>query len=142
MPFLPILAKRKIIIKAAAVADYRPSVKSESKIKKGEGSLRIDLERNPDIIAEIGRHKEDRILIGFAMETENLIENARRKLLDKNMDLIVANDLSLQGAGFQTDTNIVKIIDRSGMVDQLPIMEKAAVASHILDKIREFRTRI
>ena len=77
------IGEAKIIIKAAAVADYRPSVKSESKIKKGEGSLRIDLERNPDIIAEIGRHKEDRILIGFAMETENLIENADENFLIK-----------------------------------------------------------
>ena len=99
------------IIKAAAVADYRPAVLSEAKIKKKKGPLTLHLERNPDIIAEIVAKKENRVLVGFAMESEDLVENARAKLFGKNMDLIVANDLHQSVAGFQSDTNIIKIID-------------------------------
>jgi phosphopantothenoylcysteine decarboxylase/phosphopantothenate--cysteine ligase len=124
-----------VIIKAAAVADYRPADLSSSKIKKKDGPLILKLDRNPDIIAEIGRIKEGRVLVGFAMETENLVENARSKLLEKNMDLIVANDLSSPGSGFQADTNIVKLIDRGGTVESLPLMDKKEVAGRILDKI-------
>jgi phosphopantothenoylcysteine decarboxylase/phosphopantothenate--cysteine ligase len=124
-----------VIVKAAAVADYRPESPSRSKLKKKEGPLTLILERNPDIIAEIGKIKEGRILIGFAMETENLVENAISKLTAKNMNLIVANDLSSPGAGFQTQTNIVKIIDRSGTVDSLPLLDKKEVADRILDRI-------
>ncbi len=123
-----------IIIKAAAVADYRPSQASASKIKKKKGPLSIDLDRNPDIIEEIGRSKGDKILVGFAMETDNLIENAMGKLAAKNMDLIVANDLSRPDAGFQADTNLVKIIDAEGSIDELPLLDKTEVADRILDK--------
>ncbi|HPL62354.1 MAG TPA: bifunctional phosphopantothenoylcysteine decarboxylase/phosphopantothenate--cysteine ligase CoaBC [Syntrophales bacterium] len=130
-----------VIIKAAAVADYRPAQTSGAKIKKEAGPLRLALERNPDIIAEIGRKKGRRILVGFAMETENLIGNARIKLKEKNMDLIVANDLSRPGSGFQTDTNIVKILDRRGGIEELPIMEKSAVANHILDRVLALKAR-
>lgn len=125
-----------VIIKAAAVADYRPSLRSESKIKKGEESLPLHLERNPDIIEELGKRKGKRLLIGFAMETENLRENALAKLKAKNMDYIVANLLSQEGAGFQTDTNIVTIIGRDGEREELPLMDKLQVADRILDKIR------
>lgn len=133
------IAGSTIIIKAAAVADYRPARASSSKIKKKKGLLSIDLERNPDIIGEVGKSKGDRILVGFAMETENLVENARGKLVAKNMDLIVANDLSRADAGFQADTNLVKIIDRQGKVEELPLMEKTEVANRILDRALKLR---
>lgn len=126
-----------IIIKAAAVADYRPKVLSESKMKKQPGPLTLTLVRNPDIIAEIGRKKGDRILVGFAVETENLIENARAKLFEKNMDLIIANDVTQEGAGFAYDTNIIKIIDRDGGQMELPMMDKMSAAERILGRIKE-----
>jgi len=128
-----------VIIKVAAVADYRPSVLSDSKIKKQDGIFSISLERNPDIISEIGQIKGDRILVGFAMETENLLKNAYDKLISKNMDLIVANDLSRSGSGFQYDTNSVRLIDRSGDVRKLPLMNKIRVADRILDRIKKLR---
>lgn len=125
----------QILIKAAAVADYRPARPSAGKIKKTGESLSIALERNPDIIAEAGRRKGDRIIVGFAMETDDLLENARKKLQAKNMDLIVANDLGEPGAGFRHDTNVVRILDRDGGVDVLPLMEKTVVADRILDRV-------
>jgi len=125
-----------VIIKAAAVADYRPAERALSKIKKREGNLQLTLERNPDIIAELGRHKDNRIIIGFAMETENLVENAIAKMETKNMDYIVANLLAQPGSGFQYDTNIVTIIGRNGTREDLPLMNKMQVASRILDKVR------
>ena len=129
------LDQATVVIKAAAVADYRPARMSGSKIKKTEKPLTLSLERNPDIIAEVGALKGNRILIGFAMETESLVENARSKLAAKNMDFIVANDLRTPDAGFKADTNIVKIIDRSGHVESIPLMEKIDVADRILDRI-------
>jgi phosphopantothenoylcysteine decarboxylase/phosphopantothenate--cysteine ligase len=125
-----------IVIKSAAVADFRPSTQADAKIKKKGGALTLTLERNPDILAEIGKQKKGRILIGFAMESEDLVENAKAKLLTKNLDLIVANDLKQSGAGFQTDTNIVKILDRQGGIEALPLMEKMEVAGRILDRAR------
>ncbi len=134
------LKRATAVIKAAAVADYRPAVQAESKIKKGEGNLKIALERNPDIIAEvaaeIAREKSGKVLIGFAMETEKLVENAKKKLTEKNMDLIVANDLRTAGSGFQGDTNVVKLISRDGSVQALPRMEKIEVAHRILDRMK------
>jgi phosphopantothenoylcysteine decarboxylase/phosphopantothenate--cysteine ligase len=130
-----------VVIKAAAVADYRPAEVAPQKIKKKEGPLTIKLVRNPDIISEIGRQKGNRILVGFAMESENLIDNAKGKLLAKNLDMIVANDLTQEGAGFQTDTNIIKILDRDGGMEELPIMDKADVANRILDRIRDLRAQ-
>jgi phosphopantothenoylcysteine decarboxylase/phosphopantothenate--cysteine ligase len=129
------LEKTTIVIKAAAVADYRPSTISDAKIKKGNNSLDVSLERTPDIIAEIGKKKGNRILVGFAMETEDLIKNARAKIKAKGMDLIVANELGLPGSGFQHDTNIVKILDTEGKVEELPLMDKKDVANRILDRI-------
>jgi len=128
-----------VIIKAAAVADFRPATISDDKIKKESGLLNLHLERNPDIISEVAGKKGDRILVGFAVETENLIENARNKMLKKNMDLIVANDVTRDGAGFQSDTNIVKILDREGQVEELPILEKIEVADRILDRIKAMK---
>lgn len=135
------MKKATVIIKAAAVADYRPASLSASKIKKKEGPLTLNLERNPDIIAEAGRMKGKRVLVGFAMETENLVENAKNKLKNKNMDLIVGNDLSSPDAGFRADTNIVKIIDRSGRVESLPLLDKREVAERILDRIKTLRKK-
>lgn len=128
-----------VIIKAAAVADYRPTERAPAKIKKGEERRQLTLERNPDIIAELGQRKGNRILIGFAMETEDLVENALIKMEAKNMDYIVANLLAQPGAGFQCDTNIVTVIGRDGIKEELPLMSKMQVADRILDKIRKRR---
>ena len=128
-----------VIIKAAAVADYRPAVRATAKIKKEEGMLSLSLERNPDIIAEVGQKKGNRLLIGFAMESENLLENAVQKMTKKNMDYIVANLVTQAGAGFQCDTNIVTIIGRDGQREELPMMDKRSVADRILDKVKGTR---
>jgi phosphopantothenoylcysteine decarboxylase/phosphopantothenate--cysteine ligase len=131
------LEESTVIIKAAAVADYRPSTSSDSKIKKKDGVLDVCLERTPDIISEVSSRKGSRVLVGFAMETENLLENAKGKMIARDMDLIVANELGLPGSGFQHDTNIVKIIDKSGNIEELPLMDKKDVADRILDRILE-----
>jgi phosphopantothenoylcysteine decarboxylase/phosphopantothenate--cysteine ligase len=130
------------IIKTAAVADYRPAVRSDVKIKKREGAFSLSLERNPDIIEEIGKLKGDRLLIGFAMESEDLMEDAGEKMLKKNMDYIVANMIDVAGAGFQSDTNIVTIIGRDGEAEKLPVMDKLLVADRILDKIKAARAHV
>jgi phosphopantothenoylcysteine decarboxylase/phosphopantothenate--cysteine ligase len=130
------LKQSTIVIKSAAVADYRPSVCADAKIKKKDGPWTLYLERNPDIIAEIGKKKKERILIGFALESEDLIKNAKAKMLTKNMDLIVANDVKQKDAGFQSDTNIVKILDRDGGIEELPLMDKIDVADRILDRAK------
>ncbi len=129
--------KSSIIIKAAAVADYRPATEAAEKIKKNGQPLSLMLDRNPDIISEIGKSKGRRILVGFAMETQNLLANARDKLKRKKLDFIVANSLRDEGAGFQTDTNIITIIDRGGNVEALPIMTKIDAAAKILDRIKD-----
>jgi phosphopantothenoylcysteine decarboxylase/phosphopantothenate--cysteine ligase len=130
-----------VIIKAAAVADYRPEAFSESKIKKKTGPMVLNLARNPDIIAEIGEKKGKRILVGFAVETDQLVEYAKKKMIQKNMDLIVANDITQAGAGFQAETNIVKILDRQGGAEDLPLMDKKRVADRILDRVKTLRKK-
>jgi len=129
--------KADIIIKAAAVADYRPKNFSEEKIKKGAKSMILELEKNPDIIADVGKNKGRRILVGFAMETENLLVNAQEKLKKKNMDLIVANNLREEGAGFRADTNIITMIDPAGYVEKLDKMTKIEAADAILHRIKK-----
>jgi phosphopantothenoylcysteine decarboxylase / phosphopantothenate---cysteine ligase len=129
--------KSTIIIKAAAVADYRPAILAKEKIKKNNQQFPLMLERNPDIIAQIGRSKGSRILVGFAMETQNLLVNAKGKLDTKKLDFIVANDLREEGAGFQADTNIITIIDSSGKAEALPKMTKIQAADKILDRIKD-----
>mgnify|MGYP000959711454 CR=1 FL=1 len=124
-----------IIIKSAAVADYKPSNISKEKIKKSNDELILTLEKNRDIAYELGKIKESRILVGFAAETENLILNAKSKIKKKNLDFIVANDLKQEGAGFAGDTNIVKIIDREGNILELPKMSKKLVAKEIFNQI-------
>lgn len=125
-----------MVIMAAAPSDYRPQIVSQQKIKKQPGELTLALERNPDILAELGQRKRDgQILVGFSMETENLLDNARKKLQKKNVELMVANDVSQEGAGFGTDTNIVWLMDSSGAEKKLPLMSKRDVADAILDEV-------
>lgn len=127
--------EQNIVIKAAAVADYRPSQVSDEKIKKKEGDMSILLERTQDILSYLGHHKkEGQFICGFSMETQNMIENSKVKLEKKNADMIVANNLKDSGAGFGTDTNIVTLITKEE-VTELPIMSKEEVADAILDKI-------
>lgn len=122
-----------IIIKSAAVADYTPITASSEKIKKQSGDMRIELKRTKDILKEIGQsRRENQFICGFAMETENLIENAFKKLESKNVDMIVANSLKTEGAGFGTDTNVVTLITKDGKTE-LPLMSKTDVAMKILD---------
>lgn len=126
-----------VIIKAAAVADYRPKYAANEKVKKNDGEMNIELERTEDILGFLGAHKrEGQFLCGFSMETENMIENSRKKLEKKNLDLIVANNLKEQGAGFGTDTNIVTLLSKEDTI-QLPIMSKEEVADQLLDYIVE-----
>jgi len=123
-----------IVIMAAAVADFRPTEKSEKKIKR-LGTHRLDLEANPDILAGLGKIKGDRFLVGFAAETNDLIDNARGKIKRKNLDMIVANDVTACGAGFCCDTNIIKIIERDGTIHDFPKMSKEQAAEVILDHV-------
>ena len=125
------------IIKAAAVSDYRPKFTSDQKLKKLNAHLSLEMERNPDIIGEIGSLKGDRVLVGFAAETEDLIANAGKKLKEKHLNLIVANDISRSDSGFGTETNKVVIIDSRGKVDPLPLKSKDEVANIILDRVVE-----
>lgn len=128
-----------IAIKAAAVADYAPETVYTQKVKKTEGGLELKLKKNPDILYELGKVKGDKILVGFAMETENLIENAAQKVKKKNLDFIVANDLNEAGAGFAGDTNVVKLIDGKGSIESVPLKKKSEVADIILDRIRDIK---
>lgn len=126
-----------IIIKAAAVADYRPAAVSSEKIKKSDDQMSIGLERTQDILGYLGAHKRDgQFLCGFAMETQDLLENASQKLKKKNADMIVANNLKVTGAGFAGDTNVVTLITENGAEEQ-ELMSKEEVAGVILDKIME-----
>lgn len=130
------LDENQVVIKSAAVADYKPKTYSDRKIKKSDDDLVIELDRNKDIAYEIGKIKNNKILVGFAAETNDLVENAKGKIKKKNLDFIVANDLTKEGAGFGVDTNIVKIIDRDGNITEYPKMKKEEVADVILDKVK------
>ena len=131
-------AQTDIVVMAAAVADYRPQAFSPNKIKKRADHLTLPLEQNPDIAQALGeRKKKGQITVGFAAETDDLLENAQKKLIKKNCDLIVANDVSAEGAGFEGDTNIVTLLDQSGNCQQLPLLSKREVADHILDRVVE-----
>ena len=124
-----------VIIKAAAVADYRPKVVGTEKTKKKDGDMAIELERTDDILKFLGEHKkEGQFLCGFSMETQNMMENSRAKLEKKNLDMVVANNLKVAGAGFGTDTNVVTLIKKDKEVE-LDIMSKEEVAVRILDEI-------
>lgn len=124
------------LIQSAAIADYKPKNYSKKKVKKKEGDLSIELARTKDVAKEMGKIKADKVLVGFAAETNDLLENAQRKIESKNLDFIVANDLTKEGAGFNTDTNIVKIIDIEGNIEDYPKMSKEDVADIILSKVK------
>jgi len=124
-----------VVIKAAAVADYRPALRGENKLKKSADDMTLELEKNPDILAELGAQKGNRVLIGFAAETERLLAHAAEKLQNKNLDMVVANDLSLEGAGFDVDTNIVRFLFADGQVKELDLMSKEQVANLLLHHV-------
>jgi phosphopantothenoylcysteine decarboxylase/phosphopantothenate--cysteine ligase len=128
-----------VVIKAAAVLDYRPAVRALHKIKKIEETQSLELVRNPDILGELGsmKGKTRCLLVGFAAETQDLIANATEKLKKKNLDLIIANDVSRKDAGFEADTNAVKVIYRDGRIEELPLMSKDEAAERILDRIKQ-----
>jgi phosphopantothenoylcysteine decarboxylase/phosphopantothenate--cysteine ligase len=128
-------AESDIVIKAAAVADYRPQNTAEHKIKKTGETLQLILEKNPDILLELGQLKAHQMLVGFAAETQQLILHAQEKLARKNLDMIIANDVSVPGVGFNSDNNIVKLLYRDGRIEELPKMSKENIAEIILDKI-------
>jgi phosphopantothenoylcysteine decarboxylase / phosphopantothenate---cysteine ligase len=129
-----------VIIKAAAVSDYRPVAQSQQKIKRSTGEhLVLELEPTPDILAELGRTKSSQVLVGFAAETENVAQSARKKLANKNADMIVANDVTQAGAGFDTDTNVVTLYLRDQREIPLPKMTKLQLADKILDQALELR---
>ena len=128
-------AEADVIIMAAAVSDYRPAASHTQKLKRGEGSLTLQLEPTPDILAELGREKGRSILVGFAAETNQVAENARAKLARKGAHMIVANDVTQAGAGFDADTNIVTLYLRDGREIPLPKLTKFEVANRILDQV-------
>jgi len=125
-----------VVVMAAAVADYRPAEVSETKIKKNGDEMVLRLVKNPDILKKLGTMKGNRILVGFSAETDDLEGNAADKLESKNLDMIVANDVTMEGAGFGTDTNIIKILKCDGTVIDLPLMSKLEAAHRILDEVR------
>lgn len=128
-----------MVISAAAIADYRPAHVAPQKIKKQDGAFVIEMTRNPDILAGLGQQKGSRMLVGFATETENVLQNAVSKLQRKNLDMIVANDVTREGAGFAHDTNIVTLIDRSERRETLPLMSKDEVAHTVYDRLLALR---
>jgi phosphopantothenoylcysteine decarboxylase/phosphopantothenate--cysteine ligase len=136
-----------MVIKAAAVSDYRPAMFLEEKMKKGPQHLVLEMVKNPDILAEIGllagreTERRQRVLVGFAAETADLLENAKAKLTSKGLDMIVANDVSRKDAGFATDTNLVRLLFRDGGVEEPPLMSKTDVAELILDRAEEIRRK-
>lgn len=130
-----------IIIKAAAVADYTPICTADEKIKKSDGDLSIPLKRTKDILGFLGEHKApEQVLCGFSMETEHMLENSRKKLTKKNADLIAANNVKVQGAGFQGDTNVLTLITAEGETE-LPLMSKQEAAGKLLDRLMEIRRK-
>ncbi len=129
--------EQDIIVKAAAVADYRPCVIADEKLKKKDVEMSVELERTEDILAYLGAHRRDgQFLCGFSMETEHMLENSRAKLEKKNIDMIVANNLKQEGAGFGTDTNVVTLLTKDETVE-LPMMSKEEVAERLLDRIMQ-----
>jgi phosphopantothenoylcysteine decarboxylase / phosphopantothenate---cysteine ligase len=133
-------ASANVVIMAAAISDYRPAAQYDQKLKRNEGRLTLGLEATPDILAELGQEKQPgRVLVGFAAETNAVAENARGKLARKGADMIVANDVTQEGAGFDADTNIVTIYSRDGREIPLPKMSKFEVANQILDRVLEIQ---
>jgi len=133
------LARSTIAIFAAAVADYRPAELQTEKMKRNGAPLTLRLEPTPDILAEAAQTKGDRLIVGFAAETDHVADNARKKLAAKNADLIVANNVTAEGAGFDFDTNIVTLFSRDGRDLALPKLTKSDVAQRILDEVLRLR---
>lgn len=134
------LPETDILIKAAAVADYRPAMVAEDKMKKKDGDLSIPMERTDDILGWVAKHRHEGLFVcGFSMETQNMLENSVKKLKKKNLDMIVANNLKVAGSGFGVDTNVVTIITSDG-VHELPLMGKDEVARRLLDEIQSLRS--
>ena len=134
-------ATASVVVMAAAVADYRPVVIADHKIKRGKGAIELSLEPNPDIIKDLGSNKNGKVLIGFAAETQDLTANAAKKLREKNLDMIVANNVTEAGSGFDGDTNVATILDRKGLTQSLPLMSKDELADRIYDHFIAFKSR-
>jgi phosphopantothenoylcysteine decarboxylase/phosphopantothenate--cysteine ligase len=134
---LNLLPQSSVVIKTAAVSDYRPKSAAGQKIKR-KGPMSLELEATPDILQELARKKGAQLVIGFAAETENVLENARQKLLSKNLDAIVVNDVSREGVGFDSDRNAVTIITREDVVE-VPETTKWEVAQRVLDQVVRLR---
>jgi phosphopantothenoylcysteine decarboxylase/phosphopantothenate--cysteine ligase len=132
-------ATATVLIMAAAVADYRPTSALDRKLKKSSARLALDLVRNPDIVSTLARRKGGRLVVGFAAETHDVRSEALRKLREKGLDLIVANDVTAAGAGFGSDTNLVRLLDAAGVDEALPLLPKDAVAARILDWVAAHR---
>ena len=130
-----------VVVMAAAVSDYRPEAVSAQKLKKGEGGARLDLVRTPDILRGLGESKGGRTLVGFAAETENVVENARKKLAEKRLDLVVANDVARQDAGFASERNAALLLDADGGQEEVPLVSKRELAERILDRVVALRRR-
>jgi phosphopantothenoylcysteine decarboxylase/phosphopantothenate--cysteine ligase len=129
------------VIMAAAVSDYHPATVAEKKIKRGKGAVELRLEPNPDILKELGENKNGKWLVGFAAETEELTANARKKLREKNLDMVVANNIAETGSGFDGDTNSATIVDRTGATRSLPLMSKDELADRIYDHFLALKNR-
>ena len=137
---LKLLPEATVVIKTAAVSDYRPKSTASQKIKRS-GPMSLELEPTVDILAEIARHKNSQIVVGFAAETQNALENARKKLASKSLDAIVVNDVSREGVGFDSDRNAVTIITHDSVVE-VPETTKWEVAQRVLDEVVRLRQRI
>jgi phosphopantothenoylcysteine decarboxylase/phosphopantothenate--cysteine ligase len=129
------------VIMAAAVADYHPVTTADRKIKRSHGSVELRLEPNPDILKELGQSKDGKWLVGFAAETEDLTANAQKKLREKNLDMVIANNVVEEGSGFDGDTNIATIVDRTGAIRSLPLMSKDDLADRIFDHYVALKSR-
>jgi phosphopantothenoylcysteine decarboxylase/phosphopantothenate--cysteine ligase len=136
---LTLLPQATVVIKTAAVADYRPKAAAAQKIKRS-GPMNLELEPTADILREISRHKESQVVIGFAAETENVLENARKKLTSKMLDAIVVNDVTREGIGFDSDRNAVTIITQHEVIE-IPETSKWEVAQRVLDQVVRLRQR-
>jgi phosphopantothenoylcysteine decarboxylase/phosphopantothenate--cysteine ligase len=140
---LAALPRATVVVKAAAVADFRPATRASGKLRKedlpADAGLTLELVRNPDILAEVCRQKGPRIVVGFAAESGDLLAAARRKLARKGCDLLVANDVSSAGSGFDGDENAVVFVWPEGEVEELPRLSKALVAAHVLDRVEKLR---
>jgi phosphopantothenoylcysteine decarboxylase/phosphopantothenate--cysteine ligase len=130
-----VFKKADALIMSAAVSDFSPTLISKGKIKKGEEEIVLKLKPTVDILKEMGKQRKEKVLVGFSLETEDEIKNAKKKLAEKNLDLIVVNNPNVPGAGFEVDTNQVTLIDKRGKIEKLPLLSKKEVAGKILDKV-------